>query len=52
MVGDLQVTRPRDGFTVPSAPELESELPALIAACTAGGLFADPPVTELTFQRK
>ena len=52
VVGDLEVTRPKDGFTVPSAPELESELPALIAACTAGGLFADPPVTELTFQRK
>ena len=52
VAGDLEVTRPKDGFTVPSAPELESDLPALIAACAAGGLFADPPVTELTFQRK
>ena len=52
VVGDLEVTRPREGFTVPSAPELESDLPALIAACAAGGLFANPPVTELTFQRK
>ena len=52
MVGDLKVTRPQEGFTVPSAPELESDLPALIAACAAGGLFADPPVTEITFQRK
>ena len=52
VVGDLAVTRPRDGFSIPANPELESDLPALIAACAAEGLFADPPVTELTFQRK
>ena len=52
VIGDLEVTRPSEGFIVPSAPELESDLPALIATCAAGGLFADPPVTELTFQRK
>ena len=52
VVGDLEVTRPRDGFTVPSTPELKSDLPVVIAACAAEGLFADPPVTELTFQRK
>ena len=52
VVGDLVVTRPRDGFSIPANPELESYLPALIAACAAEGLFADPPVTELTFQRK
>ena len=47
---DLKVTRP-DEFCVPSASELEAELPDLIAACAADGLFADPPVTQLTFQR-
>lgn len=52
VVGDLKVTRPVSGFTVPSAPELESDLPALIQACAADGLFATPPVTELTFQRR
>ena len=52
VIGDLEVTRPRDGFNVPSTSVLDSDLPALIAACAAGGLFADPPVTELTFQRK
>lgn len=52
VVGDLGVTRPKDGFTVPPSAELESDLPALIADCATEGLFADPPITELTFQRK
>lgn len=47
---DLKVTRPQD-FDVPSASELEADLPALIAACAADGMFADPPVTHLTFKR-
>lgn len=46
--GDLKVTRPKE-FAVPSVSELESGLPALIAACASDGLFADPPVTQLTF---
>ncbi|MCY4653123.1 MAG: type I-U CRISPR-associated RAMP protein Csb1/Cas7u [Dehalococcoidia bacterium] len=50
VVGDLNVTRPEE-FDVPSASELESDLPGLIEACASDGLFADPPVTELTFQR-
>lgn len=52
MVGDLEVTRPKDRFVVPTTSELEADLPTLIAACAAEGMFADPPVTELTFQRK
>ena len=51
VVGDLNVTRPEE-FDVPSASELEGDLPGLIEACASEGLFADPPVTELTFQRK
>ena len=51
VVGDLEVTRPKDTFAVPSVPELEAELPALIQACASDGLFADPPVTQLTFNR-
>ena len=50
VVGDLEVTRPKE-FDVPSASELEADLPGLIEACAAEGLFADPPITELTFQR-
>ena len=49
LAGDLNVTRPGE-FNVPSASELEADLPGLIAACAANGLFADPPVTQLTFQ--
>ena len=50
MEGDLKVTRPEE-FDVPTASELEADLPALIAACASDGLFADPPVTQLNFQR-
>lgn len=51
MVGDLEVTRPKDTFTVPSGTQLEDALPALIQACANEGLFANPPVTQLTFNR-
>ena len=52
LAGELEITRPKDGFTVPPAAELEAELPNLIAACAGENLFANPPVTRLTFQRK
>ena len=51
-LGDLEVTRPGNGFTVPPTQELEAALPALIQACATDGLFADPLVTQLTFQRR
>ena len=51
VVGDLEVTKPRESFNVPTATELESDLPALIQACSSDGLFANPPVTRLTFDR-
>jgi len=51
MDGELAVTRPQDSFSVPSAAELELDLPALIVSCASEGLFADPPVTQLTFTR-
>ena len=52
MVGDLEVTPSGNEFAVPPTQELEADLPILIQACAADGLFADPPVTELTFQRR
>ena len=48
MDGDLKVTQP-EGFDVPPTLELEADLPGLIKACA--GLFANPPVTELTFNK-
>ena len=51
VIGELEVTRPRNGFTVPPTLELEADLPSLIQTCATEGLFADPPVTQLTFQR-
>ena len=50
VVGELQVTRP-EGFVVPETRDLETELPGLIKECASDGLFADPPVTELTFSK-
>ena len=48
--GDLEVTRP-EGFAVPPTGDLEDDLPGLIEACASEGLFADQPVTELTFSK-
>ena len=50
--GELVITRPTEGFSVPSTVELESELPGLIGACATEGLFADPSVTRITFKGK
>ena len=49
--GDLEVTWP-EGFVVPPTRDLEDDLPGLIEACASEGLFADPPVTQLTFEKK
>lgn len=46
--GDLQVTRPKDGFAVPTEPELLDAVKEGIAQCRKQKLFRDPPVTELT----
>ena len=45
---DIMVRRP-DGFEFPSTSEIESELPGLIER--AKDHFADPPVTEVTFEK-
>ena len=50
MCGDLSVTRPK-GFEVPPNSELKSSLPELIDMCKSEGLFADPAVTHLTFEK-
>ena len=51
LVDGLKVTQP-EGFDVPPTSELETDLPSLIEACVSEGLFADPPVTHLTFEKK
>ena len=51
LVGDIAVKRPK-GFSLPDTSELETDLPGLIHECAQDGLFADPPVTEVTFQPK
>ena len=46
-VGDVKVTAPA-GFALPGADELLKQVREGIARCTALGLFASPPVTELS----
>jgi len=48
MAGDIAITRPA-GWTMPSLDTVEAALPVLIQAVTAEGLFADPPVTTVTY---
>jgi len=50
-LGDIKVTRPENGFTIPSEEELLNECSELISACRNAGLFADPPVTEVKWQK-
>ena len=46
----IQVTRPSDGFDLPSIGQLAETLPSLIAAC--GGSFATPAITDVTYDKK
>lgn len=50
-VGELCVTRPKDGFRVPFEQDLLSECRALIAKCGEAGLFADPSVTVVRWKK-
>lgn len=49
-VTEVRVTRPTE-FELPSEAELASELPALIESVASSGLFADPPVTQMTYSK-
>lgn len=46
--GDIAITRPA-GWTMPSLDVVEAGLPGLIVTVAAEGLFADPPVTTVTY---
>lgn len=47
----LRVMRPA-AYTLPTLAELEAALPDLIAGCTRSGLFANPPITAVTYMPK
>ena len=47
----LTAISPRD-YPVPELAELEEDLPRLIAAVAAEGLFAEPRVTTVTYRKK
>jgi len=44
----LTVTKPL-GFSLPSEEELLAECTRLIESCSAEGLFADPPITQVVW---
>lgn len=46
----LRARRP-DGFEVPTLAELEQELPGIIEAVAAEGLFNEPRITEITYRK-
>lgn len=50
VIGDLKVTRPQNGFAVPSENDLRAECQRLIEECRKARLFAEPPVTEVRWQ--
>ncbi len=47
----LQVMRP-NGYALPTLAELEAALPGLITTCAKKGLFANPPITTVTYVPK
>lgn len=47
---ELRATRPQS-FTLPALGDLEAELPTLIAAVAKEGRFADPAVTQISWQK-
>ena len=49
-VESITVTRP-DGFELPELDALEAALPGLISAARDQGVFAEPPVTEVTYRK-
>jgi len=48
LVGELQITRPKDGFTMPTLAELETALPAMIEKAFGGK--SDERFTTVTFK--
>jgi CRISPR-associated protein Csb1 len=50
-IADLEVTRPRNGFTIPSEAALLDECKSLIGRCKEAGLFAEPPITEVQWAK-
>ncbi len=49
-VDSIAVTRPK-GFELPELDALEAALPELISAAREQGVFAEPPVTEVTYRK-
>ena len=50
--GEISVTCPKQGFTLPELSKLEEDLPGLVAAVTEKKKFADPAITKVTWNPK
>mgnify|MGYP006282386571 CR=1 FL=1 len=49
--GELSMTRPTEDFALPSEEDLLAHCRALIADCEEAGLFADPAITEVLWNK-
>jgi len=49
--GELEVTRPKNSFSIPSEEHLLNESTELIGKCKEANLFADPSVTEVQWKK-
>lgn len=49
--GELAVTRPKNGFTVPNEDRLLKECNTLIGKCKEGKQFAHPSITEVQWKK-
>ncbi len=50
--GDIRVTRPQNGFSVPNENDLLAECQEWIRRCRDARLFAEPPVTQVKWMNK
>ena len=50
--GEISVTCPKQGFTLPELSKLEEDLPGLVAAVTEKKKFANPAITTVTWKPK
>ena len=48
---ETTVTRPTEGFGLPSLDDLKAALPGMVAACARAKLFAEPAITEVTYAK-
>lgn len=49
--GEVAVKRPKDGWSLPSLGDIAADLPGRVRAAADTGVFADPAVTRVVYER-